>query len=187
MLKLLHVSFLDLASSEELEANLARRKTLEPVLEMVFLDAPIGPGMPWLLGIDRERRFPAPFRAATMLAGLVTARLIDDPAMQTTLAGCDVAVLDTSERQRVKPSPVGLYAVERGGETVLRYIRPGARCYYLVTDTTLESPAQWEQLGISPRELPQFVKARVLWLGREKDRNLPLHQRGRFLNEVISS
>jgi hypothetical protein len=66
-------------------------------------------------------------------------------------------------------------------------LRPGSRRYYLLTDATLENPAQWEYLHISRSELSELIKARVLWLGREKDRKLPLSQRGRFLYEVISS
>jgi plasmid maintenance system antidote protein VapI len=168
ILKLLHRTLLDLASSSELEASQELRKISEPIRELAFLEAPIGPGMPWPAGLDRRNFYPAPFRAPAPLPGVVTARLIEDPGMQATLAGYTLAVLDTSQRRRADPSPEGLYAVERGGETVLRYIRPGAHCYYLLTDSTLKSPEQWEQLSISPGELPQFVKARVLWLGREK-------------------
>ncbi len=187
ILKLLHITILDLLASDELAANLERRTPLEPVLEVGFLTAPIGPGMPWPVESDRHRRLPLPPRATTPLANLVTAQLINDPEMWATLVNCDIALLDTSERQRANPSPVGLYAIERRREAVLRYLRPGAHCYYLVTDSTLDRPDQWEQLNISRAELLRFVKARVLWLGREEDRDLPMHQRGRFLYDVISS
>jgi hypothetical protein len=89
--------------------------------------------------------------------------------------------------QRTKPTPEGLYAVERDGEVVLRYLRPGSRGYYVLTDAAIESPNQWEHLNISPRDLPDLIKARVLWLGREKNRKMPMHQSGRFLYEMISS
>jgi len=115
------------------------------------------------------------------------ARLAPDPQMAVTLGGFDTVLLDTSERERLKPSPEGLYAVERSGEVVLRYLRPGARRYYLVTDAELASPDRWEQVSIFRKDLSELIKARVLWLGREKDRKLPMSQRGRFLYEMISS
>jgi transcriptional regulator with XRE-family HTH domain len=186
ILKIFHISLLDLAPLEELESNLKRRKALEPVLELPFLDTRVGPGFPWPARIDWNQRLPAPFQAAAPPPGLVVARLAKDPHMHPTLSRFDIAILDTSPRHRADPSPEGLYAVQRGGEALIRRLRPGARCYYLVTDTTLQSPQQWEQLSISSSELPEFVKARVLWLGREKDRDLPMHQRGRFLYDVIS-
>jgi hypothetical protein len=185
--KLLHVSILDLASLDELEAHVKHRKASEPVPELPFLDAPIGPGRPWPAGIDWRDRYPAPFSTLPAPAGLVMARLAPDPEMDSILRGCDMAILDPSNHRWAELSPGGLYAVERGGEVILRYVRPGARCYYLVTDATLENPEDWEPLPITGGELSRFVKARVLWLGRERDRDLPIHQRGRFLCAVISS
>lgn len=187
ILNIFHISILDLASLEDLDTNIKSRKVLEPVFEVPILDRPIGPGLAWPAQIDQGKRLPTPVPAGTVLRGLVMARLAPDPQMDVTLTGYDIAILDTSERQRARPSPEGLYAVERRGEVVLRYLRPGSRCYYLLTDATIENPAQWEYLGISRSELAELIKARVLWLGREKDRKLPMSQRGRFLYEVISS
>jgi hypothetical protein len=107
--------------------------------------------------------------------------------MYVTLAACDIALLDTSEPRRSEIQPEGLYVVSRREEAVLRYIRPGARGYYLVTDATLDSPQQWEQLPITGAEMVDSIKARVRWLGRERDRELPMPQRGRFLFDAISS
>ena len=110
-----------------------------------------------------------------------------DPQMSSTLAGYDIALLDTSEVATSNITPEGLYAVDRGGEVILRYLRPGTESYYLVSDATLNTPADWEQLKLSKRDLVEMVKARVRWLGREKDRDLPAPQRGRFLYDAISS
>ncbi len=71
--------------------------------------------------------------------------------------------------------------IERGNEAILRYIRPGARRYYLATDASLDVPADWEPLPVSSYELAVAVKARVKWIGRERDRDA-LGQRGRFLD-----
>jgi transcriptional regulator with XRE-family HTH domain len=187
ILNIFHMSILDLASLDDLEDHLRDRRTVESPFEVPFLDTPIGPGNPWPARIERRKHSPTPFPSGMILPGLVMARLAPDPQMSATLAGYDTALLDTSEHERSKASPEGLYAVERNGEVVLRYLRPGARSYYLVTDAELESPNRWEPLSISRKDLSALIKARVLWLGRETDRKLPASQRGRFLYEVISS
>jgi hypothetical protein len=51
----------------------------------------------------------------------------------------------------------------------------------LLTDAALSRTRISGSISTSP------IKARVLWLGRETDRKLPMSQRGRFLYEVISS
>ena len=181
ILKYFHMSLLDLASTEEVEANLRRRKPLTHVPEAPFLDSPIGPGLQWPAGINWRRSYPLPFPSMVMQTGLVMAELAPDSYMRETLAGWDVALLDTSDRARSEISPFGLYVVSRGGESVLRYIRPGARGFYLLSDTTLEKPAEWERLEIAASDFVETVKARVRWVGRERDRRLPANQRGRLL------
>ena len=67
-----------------------------------------------------------------------------------------------------------------------RYIRPGgARSYYLASDVNLDDPLRWEELPLTV-EMLEVVKARARWLGRERDRNLPMAQRSRFLYDAIS-
>jgi hypothetical protein len=185
-LKYLHLSLLDLVTSDELEAHHRQRRPLEPSAEVPFLDRPIGPGMPWPRGLNPRKNFPLPFPGSDVPSDLVMAGLSADPFMLSTLANCDVALLDTSHSSRSKLAPHGLFVVERGNEAVLRFIRPGAQCYYLASDATLDTPAEWEPLLLSAPELIAAVKARVRWIGRERDRDL-LPQRGRFLYDPISS
>lgn len=183
ILRNLHISLLDLVPTEDLEANLNLRKPPSLVPELPFLDAVIGPGEPWPASLDPPLRQALPM----VRHRFVMVRLAWDPQMAATLTPYDIAILDASDRQKINPTPEGLYVLEREGGTILRYIRPGARCYYLVSDATLEDPARWEQLSIAPGNLPRLIKARVLWLGREQDRKLPMRQWGRFLYDVISS
>jgi transcriptional regulator with XRE-family HTH domain len=183
ILKNLHITMLDLVPKEDLEHNLNLRKPPLLVPELPFLDAVIGPGEPWPPSLD------APLRQALSIIRhrFVMVRLAWDPQMAATLAPYDIAILDASDRHKIDPTPEGLYVVEREGNTMVRYIRPGARCYYLVSDATLEDPGRWEQLSISAGNLSRLIKARVLWLGRERDRKLPMRQWGRFLYDAISS
>jgi hypothetical protein len=189
ILKYLHFSLLDLAPIEEIEAQLQRRRARTRVAEVPFLESSIGPGRPWPAGVNWRKSFPSPFSSTTVPAELVMAKLAADPAMIGTLGPFDIALLDTSEKQRSYLSPQALYVIDRGGEAVLRTIRSGARNYYLVTDADLDVPADWEKLALSPAQLGDAVKARVCWLGREREpvTEVALAQPGRFLYDPISS
>jgi hypothetical protein len=178
ILKYLHLSLLDLAPLHEIEAQLERRRTRERVAEIAFLDAPIGPGHSWPTGLNWRKTFPAPFLSIPAPAELAMVRFAADPQMIGTLSSYDVALLDIAEQGPF--SPQGLYVVERNGEAVMRYIRSGAQRHYLITDAELNNPNAWEVLRLSPLEFRALVKARVIWLGREQDRDA-LAQRGRFL------
>lgn len=181
-LKNLNLSLLDLAPLDEVEARLQQRAH-ERVVEVPFHEQPIGPREPWSPVVSNT--FQVPFPSAVVPAELAMVRLAADPAMPTTLGSYDIALLDTSTRCRSSISPQALYVVERNGEAVLRYIRPGAQHSYLVTDIDLNHPAAWEPLPLSTSQMHSVVKARVLWLGHERERHTPV-QRGRFLDDPIS-
>ena len=186
LLKYLHLSLLDLAPIEELEAQIERRRSRAGVAEVSFLEAPLGPGRPWPNSVNRRKTYPAPFSIATVPAELLMANLAADPAMIDTLASYDIALLDTSVERRSTISPQGLYVIERRGEAVMRYIRSGAHCYYLVADAARDRPMDWEPLAIEAVQFSGAIKARVVWLGRERNRNA-LAQPGRLLYDPISS
>lgn len=166
VLKYLHLSLLDLAPTEELEAQLERRRQRPRVADIPFLAKPIGPGRPWPAEVDWRRTFPSPLAASVPSADLRMANLSPDPAMSSLLGSYDVALLDVSGGARSAISPEGLYVIERGAashkSTVIRQIQ-------------------------SPDALPagDTIRARVIWLGREEDRGEP--QRGRLLYDPISS
>jgi len=180
ILKTFNMSLLDLAPVEDLEANLKQRKGQEPVPEMGFLAARIGPGMPWPTRISIHKRFPLPFRAQLTPAGIVAVRWVQDLSMHSTLARFDVGVLDTSAGARAEISPGGLYVIDRNGEAVFRYMRPGGYGCYLITDLSWNLPELWERVDIA---VPDLVRGRVLWLGRERDRHLLPGQAGFSLIE----
>jgi hypothetical protein len=176
------LSLLDLIPSDELEVHLRRSRIPPRSIEIPLLDHPIGPGMPWPTRLNPRKTFPLPWPPLEIHTNLVMATLMPDPAMRT-LASSDLVLLDTSRQSRFAPH--GLYVVEGGSGTVLRYIRPGAQRYYLATDATLDTPADWESLPVSSSELVAAVKARVKWIGRECDRDAT-PQRGRFLDHPTS-
>ena len=180
------MSLLDLASLEDLDAALRKRRSPERTADAPFLDGPIGPGMPWPAGIDPRRRFALPSASRLAPPDLVMAHLTGDRDMFETTRDADIALLDLSEQRRRNIVPDGLYAVSHGGGALLRYIRPGARVYYLVNDVNMNNPLEWQEFHTPTGGLLELVKARVRWLGRERDRNLPMAQRGWYLYDPIS-
>ena len=172
-LKCLHLSLLDLAPLDEMEAQLQQRRRKERPVMVPFLDSVLGPGRPWTGRVDWRKNFPLPLLSANppIEAELRMAELGADPAMCATLKSCDFALLDTSMACRSTISPRELYVVERGGEAVLRFIRSGACTYYLVTDADFDDPTAWQRLERSTVKASGLVKGRVLWLGRERDRD----------------
>jgi transcriptional regulator with XRE-family HTH domain len=184
VLKYLHLSLLDLASTEELEAQLHRRHATGAVAEFPFLETPLGPGRAWPAHVDWRRTFSAPLYPPLISDDLVMAKLERDPDMSETLNSVDIALLDISRDRLSAISPQGLYVVERRGETLLRYIRRGAHRDYLVTDSALNRPVAWEPVSFSAASA--VIRARVVWLGREADRDAAV-QRGRLLYNPISS
>lgn len=180
------MTLVDLASLEEVEDNLMKRRAQTRERSLPFLSGPVGPGSPWPAGINQTDRYPLTFVAATITESLAMARLIPEPAMRTTLGEADIAILNTSVRARSVITPGGLYVLDLGGETRLRYVRFGAAHQYLVTDVAMNQPLTWQPLRVSGAALVNQVRAQVIWLGKEKNAALPMDQRGIFLAAISS-
>jgi len=174
----------DLASLEELEENLRRRRARQRSAQVAFLDRPVGLGHPWPTAVNWLDRYPLPFPATIAPEGFLMARLAADREMHRTLGDADIALLDISERARSGVDPEGVYVIERSGEAIVRYVRPGSAGYYLVTDASVNKPELWHRVRESRAEFLSQVRARILWVGREEARELPKDQRGRFLAAI---
>ena len=187
MLRHFHLSLLDLAEIGELESNIKKRQPLERAAQLPFLSAPIGPGRRWPRGVNWTKTFPSPLPGVAASPGIFMTALVADPSMAGTLFFSDLALLDTSPRERRNLSPAGLYVVSLAGAALLRFVRQGARGYYLISDDVLNNPLKWERVDILGTDLLHFVRARVLWLGRERDRGASGGQKGRVLYDPTSA
>jgi len=167
LLNFFHVSLLDLYCDGELRTNLRARLPdgCGPGSAPVLKNA-IGPGKNWLGTMDGGRRYYWP-SASAGTATAVFARLLPEAGMRVTLSCCDMALLDTSIAARIADAPDGVFVINRGSDTLVRWIRGGFRALYLADEVNLDQPRQWEKLPMVESERPEFVKARVLWLGAE--------------------
>jgi len=186
ILRLLHITLVDLASLQEVEDNLRKRRAQRREQSLPFLSGPLGPGTPWPGSLNPTDRYPLDLAAATTIEGLVMARLAPDALMQRTFGGADIAMVNISQRARSEITAQGLYVIESRGESPLRYLRAGAMHQYLVSDAVMNQPLSWERLRMSRAELVDWVRGRVVWLGKEENRDLPADQRGRFLAAISS-
>jgi hypothetical protein len=174
-------------TQQELEAEVIGRSRPHHVFELGLLPEPIGPGMPWPEAATASRNFTLPLDLENSAVDLVLARLIFDQRMAAGLSGFDLAALDTSAHLRGDLVPDGIYVVARRGEAILRYLRQGAQCVYLISADNVDHPNWWEAAPLPLPGILELVKARVVWVGREEDIDLPAHQRGRFLADATSS
>ncbi|MDQ6758687.1 MAG: helix-turn-helix domain-containing protein [Acidobacteriota bacterium] len=164
ILKRLGLTIFDICTPAELYTHLAHSSVLtRPSFHLPFLKAQIGPGIPWSGEVDPQDRHPVPCFLAGAGSNLVLARLAQDGEMDDSLANSDIVLFDLAPSQ---PSPDALYLVDRGQDTIIRRVRPGAHKLYLAADANLDRPESWEAL--TPPFSPGVVRGRVRWLGKEQ-------------------
>ena len=179
LLKLFHMSVLDLSSLEELQDRVigSRHRTLS--LELNVLREPIGTNTLWKNEVFTRERLPMPvpvLRSGN--ARLVAARVQPDLRMTGVLGQADLVLVNTTA-PTPPIDPAGLYVVQTVSGTAVRYLRQGAAHLYLATEDALDSPWEWERAPLA--DWSSIVHARLLWIGKEKDLRLPAHRRGRVL------
>lgn len=165
ILKRLGLTIFDICTPDELRRQLVHSSILtRPCVLLPFVIGRIGPGNPWSTAVDLQVRHPVPCFLVSPGATLLLVRLGDDPSMEASLSGSDIAVLDLTPAY---PSPEALYVIDRGQDAVIRRVRTGARKLYLAADSDLDHPERWEALTGHPQA--GLSRGRVRWLGRERE------------------
>jgi len=167
LLRELRLSLLDLLDAAELSAHLAVDTAAgSPYREVPVLEGALGPGHAFPETLSGTSRQPFPDIQVRTLVRPVTARLGADPSMSATVVEGDLVLLDQSERRREEIEPDALYAVEHEGQGLIRWVRCGARCIYLVTADSFTTPIRWVQVPLTGWRVLEIVKARVVWIAR---------------------
>ena len=180
ILKTLHLSVLDLSSPEELRDRLMTHQQHLVLRELPMIRVPIGSNQRWRQEYSPRERLILPTPLSRTNAQLAAGRLQLDAGMRSVLGACDLAVVNTAEQALFPIEAATLYVVEMAEGTAVRYLRPGVSGIYVATAEALDSPADWELT----RDGGVRVCGRLVWIGKEKDRHLPAHQRGRILEGV---
>ncbi len=169
ILRELKLSLLDLIQGEELAARMRLEPVLKRYREVPVADGRIGPGHVYPDRLDPVECFPFPLAMLAALVKPVAARLAADPRMSSAVAEGDLALLDQCEGRRREPDSGSLYVVSHRGEALVRWVRQGARCIYLVSQDSLEQPRQWVPVSVTAWDVLEVVKARIVWMGRRMD------------------
>jgi transcriptional regulator with XRE-family HTH domain len=168
ILKFFHCSLLDLYADGELRTNLHGRTSPQGHGAGVeVLKRQIGPGKEWSVLPDAKCRYCTATEAGGIPQCMVFVRLAHDTHMPALLCECDIALLDTSISARLADCPAAIFVIQRGRDTLLRWIRGGFRNLYIADEQTLNHPQDWEPLAMREDQRLQFVKGRILWLGAE--------------------
>lgn len=189
LLKALNCSVLELFQEEELRNHLVWGVRARPASTQLPLQQnALGPGAPWPedeIRQEHDEHYPVPCSLFIGDARLVLVRLNADPSMLGTLGNCNVGVLDLSHQ--VLAHGVGLYAVDRGNDTVVRGIRRGSGTLYLVSDENLNQPLKWEVIPALDASRRSPIRGRVVWLSEEKLKKPPRRERGQPFDDATSS
>jgi transcriptional regulator with XRE-family HTH domain len=186
LLTSLHWSLLDLFQEAELRNHLAssvRPKAAHT--ELPLEQKALGPGARWSPASGRlEEHFPVPCSLLRRGSPVVAVRLSHDPSMWQTLGNCNVAALELAHPWPLQAG--SLYAVDRGADTVLRRVRRGAACLYLISDEDADQPRQWEVVSALDSVGRPAIHGRVVWLSEETYRKPVRREYGYALPEATS-
>ncbi len=172
ILNYFHSSLLDLFEERELQSYLNSLRMPEAAGDVDVLRNSIGPGQEWDTALESNLRYRSPLRL-TASPEIFLARLRPDARMFSVVGGGDMALLDSSAAACLGESPSSLFVVVQGKETMLRWIRSGFAKLYLAHEQNLNRPADWRAMPTGEGERIHIVKARMLWLGEEKQLRRP--------------
>jgi hypothetical protein len=130
-------------------------------------------------------RFPVPIRIAAGIHNPVVVRIANDARMSGVLKSGAVILLDPAKARRGAPDAASLWAICRGGEGVIRWVRQGRAGLYLAAADCLDAPSRWEYVRIPARDLPEIVRARVTILKAPEPSRAPRQFPGRFPAPVL--
>jgi transcriptional regulator with XRE-family HTH domain len=160
ILRRLRIDLLDLLEGNE-AGNIPRRASREEPLyrTVALLDGFIGPEYPYPAA-SGHGGYPFLEDDLKGLESPVAARLAPDPRMAEPFGGDAVVLLDRSEARRGSPDE-GYYALDLGGQSGIRRVRPGTRSLYLLGRDAGEDSQKWPSVALPHRSLLQLIKGRV--------------------------
>lgn len=171
ILKRLGLSALDLFESQELVAHLRRLVSAQTASrEIPVLRTRLGPGLRYPEELSPFECLPIACRDLAAVERPVVARLAEDPRMSAMVGGGDLVLLDHRVEALREPEAQALYAVEIGGEGLVRGVRCGARRLYLLAADTWDDPWRWEAIAMPPRGPEEVVRAKAIPVTREQGR-----------------
>ncbi len=168
ILQKLNLSLIDLLDPEhaaralDFSASPAGQYSLVKVLE-----GRLGPFHPWPTKSSSTERFPISYAKLAGLLHPVVVRTARDQAMEPLFAADDIALLDQAAASRTEIHTDSLYVLKRGDHGLIRRLRLVAKSLYIVAETQLYKPAEWERISMVNLDIAHIVRARVTLLAPE--------------------
>ena len=131
------------------------------------LDGRLGPYYPWPTEPSSSERFPISYSKLAGMLNPVVVRTSRDKAMEPLFGAGDIALLDQAPAARTEIHTDSLYVLKRGDHGLIRRLRLVAKSLYIVAETQLYKPAEWERLSIVNLDITHIVRARVTFLAPE--------------------
>ncbi len=145
LLTRLGLSVLELVEPDELRRVLfIRAREAELSIEVPVLRDRLGPGLPSCHDSSPYELVRVPARLAACIPHPLVVRLAGDPEMSPYLDAGELVLLDNSQHTPGPGTADTLFAVEREGELVLRWVRQGRARLYLISHTCRDQPRRWE-------------------------------------------
>lgn len=168
LLHRLGIGVLDLVEIDELRRTLyLRLLEQDAAVEIPVLKSRLGPGLPMPEDPSEFERVKVPVTYLSRVRNPVVARLGQDPEMAPVLSAGDLVLLDCGPTRKNPTAPDDVFAIERAGEVVARWIRGGRHRHYMVSAATRDEPHRWETF---PRGTDR-IRARVIplrWMHRRE-------------------
>lgn len=171
LLQQLRLSVLDLMEYHWLVRHLASRQPEDfGNREIPVLAGRLGPGLPWPVEVSLFERYPVSCQRLERVTAPIMVRLGVDSRMNEVLTAGDLMLLDQAEEIRSRPDARALYAIQLGGEGVVRWVRSSGRYLYLVAADAFNHPWAWERIPLGPEGALKYVRARAIPVTRRRQR-----------------
>lgn len=167
----LRLSMLDLFEYPDVVRYMANRQPEDVAnREIPVLAQRLGPALEWPQEVSPYERYPIPCQRLTNVQAPLIARLAEEPRMQEVLNAGDLVLLDHSEETRRRPDPRALYAIEREGKGMLRWVRHGSQYLYLISADSFHNPWGWQRILLARQDPCEVVRARAIPVTRRLQR-----------------
>jgi len=128
----------------------------------------IGPGADADLASLRGY-FPFPASLVAGLVSAVAAVLAPDLVLPKELAALDIVLMDQNPSRRAAPGP-GLWVVAEGAGLRVRYLLLENDRLRLGDAVVRDEPERWPSIPVHGRNILDIVRARLVWMGREMEK-----------------
>jgi hypothetical protein len=138
--------------------------------DVPLLRSRIGPGTDAVL-TEIRGHFQLPQSLLKGLVDPITARLGPDLVLPKSLAAHDLVLLDQNPRLREAPGAKSTWVVSEGAGLRIRYLRMDGARLCVANEVTLRDPRQWHSIPLSGRNILDIVRARIVWISREMEKD----------------